>query len=54
MPKYLVRCEVTYSSLVEADSEQEAIDKAPAVGGGAGELEWDQVCGPDYEAELQK
>ena len=53
MAKYLVRCEVSYSKIVEADSKIEAIEKAPDVGGGAAELEWDQVHGPDYEAELE-
>jgi hypothetical protein len=39
MAKYLVRCYVTYSKIVEAASEDDAIEKAPAVGGGAQELD---------------
>ncbi len=47
--KYLVRCEVIYSSVIEADSEQDAIDKAPAP---PLEGEWAQASDADYSAEV--
>jgi hypothetical protein len=31
MAKYLVRCEATLEAVVEADSEDDAIEKAPAL-----------------------
>jgi hypothetical protein len=49
MAKYLVRCEVAYSTIIEADSEEAAIQKAPPA---PSRGEWDDPNQPVYEAEL--
>ena len=48
MPKYLVRVDVLYSTTIEAESEAEAIDKAPDLP--ENNTDWD-TCKPDFEAE---
>ena len=51
MAKYIVRTSMNFSSLIEAESEQSAIDSAPEFPN-VGDEGWDSVDFGDYEAEL--
>ena len=51
MAKWIVRASMNFSSLVEAESEQSAIDSAPEFPS-LGDEGWDSVDFGDYEAEL--
>jgi len=53
MPKYLVRVDVTYSTTVIADDEDDAIEKAPDLPGDPANTSWSR-CKPEWEAVESK
>ena len=50
MAKFLVRLNVEFTKLVQAETEDEAIEKAPAPPVSEG---WDSASQSDYETEPQ-